>query len=158
MDNKEILENFYRAFADHDIEKMVSYYDPTIRFFDPAFGLLEGEDVKDMWHMLNERSKGELVVNFKNARADIKKGTISWTAVYNYRLTGREVINNISAEFEFKDGKIISHTDNFDLWSWSRQAFGWKGYLLGWTSFMQNKIRKQTKILLDDYKKKKYVA
>ena len=154
MDNKKILENFYQACADKDIEKMVSYYDDAIRCYDPAFGRLEGEDAKNMWRMLMARSKGAITITFKDVRANVKTGTAFWQAEYIYRQTGRKVINKISAEFEFKDGKIISHTDNFDLWKWSKQAFGWKGYLLGWTSFFQNKIREQALKLLMEYKKK----
>ena len=41
----------------------------------------------------------------------------------------------------FRDGKIIEHTDDFDLWKWSRQALGIKGWLLGWSEFVQKKIR-----------------
>ncbi len=154
MDNKEIIENFYQAFASKDIEKMLSYYADDIHFYDPAFGKLEGADVKNMWRMLNERSKGNLIITFKNVRANVKTGTAEWQAEYNYRITGRKVTNKISAEFEFKDGKIISHTDNFDIWEWCKQALGWQGYLLGWTSFMQNKIREKTNHLLNDYKNK----
>lgn len=155
MDNKTILENFYQAFADKDVEKMVGYYDDRIKFYDPAFGLLHGDDAKNMWRMLIARSKGELKISFKDVRTNAKTGTVNWQAEYKYRLTGRKVINKITAEFEFKEGKIISHTDNFDLWEWSKQALGWKGYLLGWTAFMRGKIRKQATKLLQDYKSSK---
>ena len=43
------------------------------------------------------------------------------------------------------DGKIIKHTDIFDLWEWSKQALGVSGYLLGWSGFMKNKILFQEK-------------
>jgi hypothetical protein len=33
-------------------------------------------------------------------------------------------------------------------------ALGWKGYLLGWTPFMQNKIRSQAKTSLKNYMKR----
>jgi predicted negative regulator of RcsB-dependent stress response len=49
------------------------------------------------------------------------------------------VINRIRAEFFFKDGLIIRHTDDFDIWKWSKQALG-TGHLLGWTGYMQKKI------------------
>jgi hypothetical protein len=50
------------------------------------------------------------------------------------------VINRIRAEFFFKDGLIIRHTDDFDIWKWSKQALGIPGHLLGWTGYMQKKI------------------
>ena len=37
----------------------------------------------------------------------------------------------ISTAYEFKDGKIIKHTDKFDFYRWSRQALGLMGWVLG---------------------------
>ena len=158
MDNKTILENFYQAFADHDVEKMVSFYDDNVKFYDPVFGNLEGEDVRDMWRMLTQRSKGELKVTFKNVRANVSTGTVEWEAEYTYRATGRKVINKVRSEFIFKDGKITGHTDNFDIWEWSKQALGTKGLFLGWTSSMQNKIREQARKLLSEFKNRNPVS
>jgi hypothetical protein len=66
------------------------------------------------------------------------------------------VINRIRAEFFFKDGLIMKHTDDFDIWK-SKQALGIPGHLLGWTGYMQKKInenalhsQKSIKILLHD--------
>jgi len=56
-------------------------------------------------------------------------------------------------QFLFQDGKIIKQTDSFDIWKWSRQAFGWKGFLLGWTSFMKKKIQMQANKSLRAFKK-----
>ena len=41
-----------------------------------------------------------------------------------------------------RDGLITEHTDQFDIWKWSRQALGLSGVLLGWSNFMKVKIRK----------------
>ena len=56
-----------------------------------------------------------------------KKGSADWTADYLFSKTGRQVFNEIHAEFEFKDGKIFRHHDTFDIWKWSRQALGISG-------------------------------
>jgi hypothetical protein len=72
-------------------------------------------------------------------------------ATYNFSKTNRKVINIINATFEFKDGLIIKHNDTFDLWKWSSQAFGLKGFLLGWTGFMQRKIQEQARIALGKF-------
>jgi ketosteroid isomerase-like protein len=155
MTNAELITNFYQAFAKGDAEGMVSYYDDTIQFKDPAFGALKGENAKNMWCMLLSRNKGNIHLTFNNVKADDKTGSANWVAEYVFSATGRKVINVISAEFEFANGKIIKHTDTFDIYKWAQQAFGIKGYLLGWTAFMQNKIQQQSGTLLKKYTEKK---
>ena len=65
-----------------------------------------------------------------------------------------QTMDTAFATFEFEDGKIIKHTDDFDLWKWTKQALGFLGYLLGWSSFMKNKIQSKTTILLSNYIKR----
>ncbi len=153
MTNSELIHNFYESFARGDAEAMINCYSSNIEFSDPAFGKLTGKDAKNMWRMLIGRNKGSIKITFKNIEANEKKGSANWTAEYVFSQTGRKVINKIAASFEFENGKIIRHTDQFDLWKWSRQALGWKGFLLGWTGFMKSKIQKQTNHLLKSYSK-----
>jgi ketosteroid isomerase-like protein len=154
MNNKELIEKFYTSFANGNAQEMVSCYHDEIQFEDPAFGKLSGNDAKAMWQMLLSRNTG-IKINFSNVEANEKKGSANWVAEYTFAQTGRKVINKISAQFEFADGKIIKHIDYFDIWKWTQQALGWKGYLLGWTPFMQNKIKNMTNSLLETYKKNK---
>ncbi|EHQ28795.1 hypothetical protein Mucpa_4710 [Mucilaginibacter paludis DSM 18603] len=149
MDNKQLIEKFYRSFAAADAEGMVSCYADNIEFKDPAFGLLKGKDVKNMWRMLLKNPNIKVTVS--DIKADDQTGSANWVAVYTFSRTGREVTNRVSAKFEFQDGKIIKHTDFFNLWKWAGQAMGVMGYLLGWTPLMQNKIRKQALTLLGKY-------
>jgi hypothetical protein len=142
---------FYNAFAANDVEKMVSCYDDGITFSDPAFGELKGEHAKNMWRMLILRSKGQLKVSFNNVEENETNGSAHWDAMYTYQATKRKVLNSIDAKFEFKNGKIIKHTDTFDMWKWARQAFGWKGALLGWTPFFKNKVRVNALRLLEQF-------
>lgn len=135
---------------------MINCYDPAIIFSDPAFGELKGDDAKNMWRMLIERSKGDIRITFDNVKANEKTGSANWIAEYIFTQTGRKVVNVISAQFEFKDGKIIKHTDHFSLWKWARQALGWKGFLFGGTSFLKAKIQKQTNGLLKAYAAKQH--
>ena len=153
--NTELITKFYESFAKADAEGMVQCYHDNIQFEDPAFGVLKGADAKNMWRMLIERGKGKIKITFTNVLANEKSGSANWAAEYVFSPTGRGVINKISAEFEFQDRKIIKHTDYFDLNKWSQQALGWKGYLLGWTSFMRNKIQKQSRAMLRKYSEKK---
>lgn len=141
--NQQLIEEFYAAFASQNADTMASCYHENIQFEDPAFGILKGKDVTDMWHMLIEKSKGNLQIAFSDITADAQSGNAKWTATYNFSSTNRKVVNTIFAQFEFKDGLIIRHTDYFDIWKWSRQALGLKGLLLGWTGFLQKKVQQQ---------------
>jgi ketosteroid isomerase-like protein len=154
MQNEEIIRKFYESFANNNADGMISCYHDEIEFSDPAFGLLKGADAKNMWKMLVERAKGNIKIEFKNVVADGQKGSADWTAKYFFSRTGRQVFNEIHAEFEFKDGKIFRHNDTFDLWKWSKQALGMSGLLLGWSSFLQNKIRQNAKESLREYNEK----
>ena len=121
---------------------MAACYHEDIEFTDPAFGTLRGHQATSMWQMLLSRSESAPEIQFSNVSADDKYGKADWIAKYSYGPQRRKVVNNITARFTFKDGKIIKHTDDFDLWKWSQQALGVSGYALGWSSFMKNKIKK----------------
>jgi hypothetical protein len=92
-----------------------------------------------MWHMLCERGK-DLQVSFGDLRAEGNEGQAHWEAVYTFS-TGRRVHNVIEANLVFKDGKIIEHTDSFDLWRWTRMALGPIGWFLGWHPRLHEKVR-----------------
>ncbi len=141
--NEQLIEEFYAAFAAGNAKTMASCYHPEVAFEDPVFGVLKGQDVLDMWQMLIERSKGNLKIEFSNVSAHDELGGANWAATYHFSKTNRQVVNKISAAFEFRDGLIFRHTDHFDLWKWCQQALGLSGWLLGWTGFLQRKIRRQ---------------
>ncbi len=136
--HENLISTFYSAFANADAEGMVHCYHDQIRFEDPVFGVLHGADAKRMWRML---VRPGIRITYSEVAADDHSGSANWIAEYTFGKSQRPVINKIHAEFEFKDGKIIRHTDTFDLWKWSRQALGVSGLLLGWTSWMKNKLR-----------------
>ncbi len=148
MDNKELIIRFYSSFSSGNIEGMIECYHEEIVFQDPAFVELKGDDVKNMWRMLSARGGEDIKIEFSNIKTSENKGSADWRAEYTYGPKKRKVINTVSAKFEFKDGKIIKHSDEFDMWKWSRMALGLSGYLLGWSPYMQNKIRKRTNLLL----------
>lgn len=154
MTNQELIHHFYNSFAKGDYQSMINCYHTNIEFEDPAFGKLKGNDAKAMWKMLIIRSKGDIDITHSNVIANEKTGSANWLAKYTFGQTGRKVTNNVSAQFEFADGKIIKHTDTFDMWIWSKQALGAVGLLFGRTTFMKNKIQKTTNKLLADFKLK----
>ena len=150
--NTDIINRFYTSFANADAEGMVSCYHDDIVFQDPAFGVLRGNDAKNMWRMLLRNP--DIKIEHSSVQADAATGSADWVAHYTFSKTGRKVVNHVSAKFEFKDGKIIKHTDHFDMWTWSRQALGLPGLLLGWSSFMRNKVNKQARERLQQFTRK----
>jgi ketosteroid isomerase-like protein len=150
--NENNIHQFYSAFSRGDVNSMFKFYSPDVKFRDPIFGLLVGKDVFSMWSMLIKKSKGDIQISLSNVKADEFLGSAIWTATYYYRATNRKVVNRISASFHFKDGFIIKHTDDYDIWKWSKQALGLTGYLFGWTGYMQRKINKKALLSLIKYK------
>ena len=55
--NEELINKFYTAFQKLDAAAMNSCYSDDIVFFDPAFGLLRGNEAKSMWEMLCKNAK-----------------------------------------------------------------------------------------------------
>ncbi|MBF4470841.1 MULTISPECIES: nuclear transport factor 2 family protein [Flavobacterium] len=152
--NEQLIHKFYSAFANADAQTMRECYHPDIQFQDPAFGILRRNDACQMWKMLLEKSKGNIKIEFSDITADEFAGTAKWIATYNFSKTNRKIVNLVHAQFQFHDGLIIKHTDYFDIWKWSKQAFGFKGFLLGWTGFMQKQIQNQAVSSLKNYIKK----
>ena len=153
---EKIITQFYQAFKELDAEKMADCYHKDVIFEDPAFGILKGEQVKNMWRMLCESQKEKnFKVSFNDVVSSGENGSAKWEAHYLFSQTGRKVHNIINAQFEFKDGKIIKHIDSFNLYNWSKQALGFKGYLLGWTSFFKKNLNSQTNNLLQKFESKK---
>ena len=119
---------------------MQNAYHPEARFSDPVFPGLSAKEVRAMWQMLVS-SASDLKVSFKNVSANDQRGECQWEAWYTFTTTGRKVHNVIRATFEFKEGKIFRHRDDFDFWRWSRMALGTPGLLLGWSPMIINKAR-----------------
>lgn len=140
--NCELITRFYQAFQRLDAQAMVACYSDDVVFSDPVFGTLRGRDAGDMWRMLTRLAK-DFSLRYDNVCADERGGSAQWTATYVFAQTGRDVVNTIQARFEIRDGLIHRHQDDFDLWAWSRQALGAPGLLLGWTPWLQAKVRHQ---------------
>eukprot|EP01034_Spumella_vulgaris_P006646 gene6646-8452_t len=81
-------------------------------------------------------------LTFSGIDADAQGGKAHWEAHYLFSATGRKVHNIIDGTFTFTpDGLIATHRDSFPFWTWSRQALGTPGLLLGWTPLLRNKVR-----------------
>ena len=143
MENQQLIQRFYSAFQQHDLEGMKACYHQDVTFSDEVFPLLKGEQVMAMWGMLLARaSEVHLEISCKDVQSSTEHGGCTWEAWYDFSQTGRRVHNVINAHFLFKDGLIIRHQDKFNFWRWASMAFGVTGKLLGWTPFFKKKVRK----------------
>jgi hypothetical protein len=143
-DNKEIIEKLYSSFSRLDWKGMQECYHREAVFFDPVFENLSYDELVSMWKMLCSRAKDFNLV-FSDVKADEEYGSCRWTATYLFSQTGRKVVNNVKSHFKFHEGLILEQMDDFDFWKWSRQALGTGGALLGWSSFLKNKVRAKAK-------------
>src|SRR5580698_8034551 len=149
--NTELIDRFYEAFQRRDAEAMGACYADDVVFSDPVFGELRGEEARDMWRMLVQRAQ-EFSLTYDAVDANERTGSAHWVARYLFSQTGRGVINRIQAQFVFRDGRIAEHRDTLDLWRCSRQAPGFKGLALGWSSIVQNAIRETARKSLVAYR------
>jgi ketosteroid isomerase-like protein len=141
--NAALIDHFYASFARRDAAAMVKCYAPDAHFRDPIFDV-EGADVAAMWTMLCERGR-DLAIEWRDVQANESEGSARWEARYTFSVTGRKVHNLVDSRFTFRDGLIVTHTDTFNLWRWSRMAIGPKAVLLGWTPFVQKAIRSEAR-------------
>lgn len=142
MTNRDqLINNFYSSFQKLDAAGMTACYSNDIVFFDPAFGLLRGDEAKCMWEMLCKNAKDFSLTYGNIQHLDEEYSTCDWVATYTFSKTGRKVVNKIKANMRFSDGKIVEHSDAFSLHKWSSQALGFMGWLLGWNRFFQKKIQ-----------------
>lgn len=149
-DNEALITKFYTAFQNKDISTMQDCYSDQATFSDAVFTYLNAREVRAMWSMLIKSGK-DMRVEFSNVRTEANGAKAHWDAYYTFSATGRKVLNKVDASFIIENGKIVQHTDHFDFYTWSKQAMGLPGLLLGWTSFLKNKVRKQASAKLAAY-------
>ena len=156
MDKEQAaIKSFYESFQNLDADGMNIHYHKDATFSDPVFRNLNSSQVKAMWHMLIGKANGNLDIEFSDIHAQDGKIHAHWEAKYEFSKTKRKVHNKIDAQFEFSHGKIIRHIDHFDFWKWSSMALGPIGTVLGFTSFLKNKVRNQSMGILEKYMTKK---
>lgn len=153
----QLIEKFYSSFRQLDWRGMNDCYHEDAFFYDPIFENLNAAEVKAMWEMLCRNAKN-FSLEFSDVKADEEYGSCNWKASYLFSATGRPVTNHIKAHFQFYEGKIVEHMDHFNFWKWSRQALGISGLFLGWSSLVQNKVRKTAKHNLQKFLQKNTVS
>lgn len=150
--NYQLIDRFYTALASRDIDTMLSCYHENVIYNDVGFGIQKGENAGTVWRFLIENGDKNAIINVSDIQISETKGQAIWTAKYTFGQ--RKIKNKITANFQFKNGKIIYHKDDYDLWKWSQQAFGLVGYLIGWSPLFRWLIRWQMQRLLSNYKSK----
>ena len=151
--NEQLIKHFYTCFQNMDYKGMQNCYADHATFNDAVFKDLNAAQVKAMWEMLITSAK-DFKIEFSNIQADEKTGKAHWDAYYTFSKTGNKVVNRIDATFEFENDKIVKHTDDFNFYTWAKQALGTTGLLLGWTSFLKSKVQTNAMANLTNFMKK----
>ena len=146
----QVIKQLYAALNDCDGEAMASLYTDDARFSDPAFGDLEGPQVGAMWRMLTSRAQ-DLKVEVRLVKAKAGLGEAQWEATYTFAQTGLPVRNLGKARFAFREGKIATHTDEWDFHKWAGQALGFKGKALGWAKPFHATVTKKARAELEKF-------
>lgn len=118
--NAETVTRFYKAMQSGDYETIMSLYHPDAEFSDPAFPGIKGSKLEGMWKLITNAKPD---IKFRDVEVQ-KDGSVTghWDADYEL-IKGNPIHNSIDSKFEFKDGKIIKHTDSFNFSKWADQAF-----------------------------------
>lgn len=140
--NAALITSFYSAFTAGDHETMAACYADDAVFSDPVFPRLEADEVRAMWRMFCTGSN-EIQLTYSDITADDERGSARWNAIYAFPKTERQVHNEISARFAFRDGLVVRHIDDFDFPTWARMALGPVGLVFGRTTWMRDKVRTQ---------------
>lgn len=138
-----IVKEFYEALSTGDFHAIQSFYSPEATYQDEIV-TLKGNEVFSHWFMMcreDFKTKAELIEIKENQNIV----TTKWTIDYLLVPTGRRIFLEEEGYFYFNDGVIAAHRDKFDIYSFTKQGFGMLGYLIGWTSWAQNRLRKQAK-------------
>ena len=151
--NEKLIETLYEAIGRLDYKTAQGCYHEEAVFEDPVFGKLNSQETAAMWEMLFKRAEN-FSASFSEIKADEATGSGHLVAKYTFSKTKRPVVNSIHSKFRFKEGKILSQKDSFNLWKWSRQAFGMPGLLLGWFPPFQKKINHVARESLDRFMEK----
>ena len=138
------IVRLYDALNRRDGAAAAACYTPDAVFEDPAFGRLEGGEVREMWQMLTASSP-DLQVTLREHGADGERGWARWSARYTFTQTGNQVVNEIDTQIRFEGELIAEQVDTFALRRWGRQALGRKGAMLGATGLLGPMVRRQAR-------------
>ena len=145
-----VAQRFYDAFMVRDHYTMGLLYANHATFRDPVFPRLTAQGARLMWQMLLSEAE-DLEVNADILEDGPARARVNWTARYTFTPTKRVVVNRVRTEMTIAAGKIVQQVDEFNFWRWSGQALGWKGWLLGATPVVRDKVQRQAAKSLTEF-------
>lgn len=120
---QKVANEFFTAFNAADAQAMGKAYADTAKFADPIYELDGAKAIGHMWSSLLEKGKN-LRVTSEFWPAEPGDGPdvvrVRWKA--DYELFGRAVHNESASKLIIKDGKIVSHQDDWSWKNWAAQA------------------------------------
>lgn len=151
MTISKVTEQFFSAFSKLDFNQMANLLSEDILYYDPIFGLLEGEPVFDLWQMRCERLK-QFSFSVNNIEElDTEYSTCQWSISFFHRPAGKVITQHGKSHMRIIDGKITEQSEGYKLSDWLAAAYGWKGKLFGWTGDLKRKEQNNYRKMLDHY-------
>lgn len=135
-----VATRFYEAFMVRDYYTMGLLYANHATFSDPVFPRLTAQGARLMWQMLLSEAE-DLAIDVNVVEDTADRARVDWVARYTFTPTKRMVVNHVHTEMVLAAGKIVQQVDRFSFWRWSGQALGWRGWLLGGTPLVRDKVR-----------------
>ncbi len=113
---------------------MESLYDPNVKWKDTIFSADNRDQLMGIWRFeLAPSVGGKITYQILSTSAPDAQGNtnveVKWRDVYNF--LGKPIDHSIDATLTVdKDGKIVSHLENYSWSEWAHQAFPYLGGLV----------------------------
>jgi ketosteroid isomerase-like protein len=115
--NREVAEQYFRAFASKDLTSLEKLYRPDATFHDDMFDLSKRESVLTMWR------KTPSITNFKSEILSVNGDEVRAKWSCDYVMFGHPVHNEIDSTLKIAaDGLIQSQNEHWDRSKWMSQA------------------------------------
>jgi hypothetical protein len=142
----QLIVRFFEAYNQNDWQSIARCYHDKASFSDPIYPDLREESIVYLWFdRLATRKKVDL--KFRVVFADERKVQVEWSGLSP--LHGRSVRINGLSTFALWDEAIVRHVDEYSFVDWSRQALGWKAWLMGGLRFYQTRVQRSARSQLD---------
>jgi limonene-1,2-epoxide hydrolase len=139
----EIVKEFYKALDSGDYRTVNEFYHKNAHYKDEIFDF-KGLEIHALWYTATLPDM-ELSAELESIREEEDAIYTEWVMSYTLDIIKRRIRLKEKGKFTFQEGKIIEHTDKYDFWTWCIQAFGIIGRALGWSNWLQNRVRSQAK-------------